>query len=210
MEAVDRKAGAVISCPKCQMPLRVPSLRGERDKAAPKQDAGSQPAGPKIRFSCPTCRRSFEYPHSSAGQKIFCQCGAKVEIPTPPPPKTVMGVLEEAAPHAIPLGQPPSQISVPPPLPPPVAPVATLTPQPGYTPGTAPGPVPAAVEPQFRCPYCKCDMIPKRKTRVSQAGWGLFIIMLCIVGCGWLFIWIPLVLMRESYRLCSYCGMEIG
>ena len=46
----------------------------------------------KVRFSCPRCGRSFE--SSEIGAKFECSCGTRVEIPAPPPSKTVLGVIE--------------------------------------------------------------------------------------------------------------------
>ena len=61
--------------------------------------------------------------------------------------------------------------------------------------------------PSFRCPYCKSDEVPVRKSQVSQAGWIVFILMLlflCLPLC-----WIGL-LIKEEYRVCADCGSKLG
>jgi transcription elongation factor Elf1 len=59
-----------------------------------------------IRFSCPRCRTGFESPASQAGTKFHCSaCGQRIEVPAPPPNKTVLGSLDPLpppVPHAAP------------------------------------------------------------------------------------------------------------
>jgi predicted Zn finger-like uncharacterized protein len=58
----------------------------------------------------------------------------------------------------------------------------------------------------FRCPFCQANDPPEVKSRISTAGWVIFVILLiacfplCIIG---LFI-------REDYRVCSSCGIKLG
>jgi len=61
----------------------------------------------------------------------------------------------------------------------------------------------------FECPYCHNRAMPRTGTKVSQAGWVLFIIML-FSFIGTLFCWIPLLAMKEEYRVCGACGMKLG
>lgn len=60
-----------------------------------------------IRFVCPACRRAFDAPDVSAGNKFECSCGQRVEIPPASRKKTVLG-------EAI---QPDTSQTKPPPLP---------------------------------------------------------------------------------------------
>jgi hypothetical protein len=58
----------------------------------------------------------------------------------------------------------------------------------------------------FRCPFCRSNAPPKVKSRISTAGWVIFVILLiacfplCIIG---LFI-------TEHYHVCSSCGVKLG
>ena len=44
-----------------------------------------------ISFRCPACQRVTAAPPDQAGEKVTCPCGARVQIPAPPPAKTVLG-----------------------------------------------------------------------------------------------------------------------
>ncbi len=58
----------------------------------------------------------------------------------------------------------------------------------------------------FECPYCHTDAYPIVRSRISTAGWVVFVVLLifcfpfCIIG---LFI-------KEDYRVCSACGIRLG
>jgi|SRR6266516_1884868 len=58
----------------------------------------------------------------------------------------------------------------------------------------------------FRCPYCQSQSPPIQKQKISTAGWILFVVLLlaCFPLC-----WIGL-LMKEDYRSCSFCGLNLG
>jgi predicted Zn finger-like uncharacterized protein len=185
----DEDLGRAVRCPRCQQPFQA-----NAPSSAPPPD------GPAVHFACPACRRSLAEPRSRAGEKILCPgCGQKLQIPTPPPNKTVLGVLEDP-PIKTEIAE--SPLPVPPPPPEMLYQVPPL--EPAYTHESA------RAEPQFCCPFCKADMIPLRRSRVSQAGWLTFFILLMIVFCGWPFCWIPLLVMRDQFRQCAYCGMELG
>lgn len=62
--------------------------------------------------------------------------------------------------------------------------------------------------PRFTCPYCGTHDGPMTRSRVSPAGWVVFVVLLlslfcfpfCILG----------LLIREEYNTCSCCGLRIG
>jgi predicted Zn finger-like uncharacterized protein len=56
---------------------------------------------PVIHFQCPRCQASFQCPDDKAGIKGNCpKCGQRLQIPSPPPNKTILAPL--ASPPAIP------------------------------------------------------------------------------------------------------------
>lgn len=58
----------------------------------------------------------------------------------------------------------------------------------------------------FRCPYCGTSELPYITTRISDAGWVVFVLMLIL--CFPLF-WIGF-LMTEDVRHCAACGARLG
>jgi len=73
----------------------------------------------------------------------------------------------------------------------------------------APPEQPQRLQGQFRCPYCRTDRPPIVRQGVSAGGWVLFVVMLLFV-LTILFCWIPLVFMKDDYRVCSGCGIKLG
>lgn len=61
----------------------------------------------------------------------------------------------------------------------------------------------------FRCPFCACRQPPDIRYKVSTAGWIWFIILFCGV-CTIFICWIPLLTLRDEYRVCSECGCKLG
>jgi predicted RNA-binding Zn-ribbon protein involved in translation (DUF1610 family) len=61
----------------------------------------------------------------------------------------------------------------------------------------------------FRCPYCGSRSPPILKNKVSPGGWVLFVVCLLFV-ITILFCWVPLLFMKEDYRVCSSCGIKLG
>ena len=61
--------------------------------------------------------------------------------------------------------------------------------------------------PQFKCPYCGATSAPIVKQKVSTGGWVLFVILLLFC---FIFAWVPILYMKEDYRVCSACGMTLG
>ena len=57
----------------------------------------------------------------------------------------------------------------------------------------------------FRCPFCQSNLAPKRKRKISTAGWVTFSLLLvfcfplCIIG---LFI-------KDEYHVCRDCGVKL-
>jgi LITAF-like zinc ribbon domain len=62
------------------------------------------------------------------------------------------------------------------------------------------------VIPALHCPYCRSYAPPLIKSRVSTAGWVVFVVLFIFT---FFFCWIGL-LIREDYRVCSYCGAQLG
>jgi hypothetical protein len=60
--------------------------------------------------------------------------------------------------------------------------------------------------PPVHCPYCRAYAPPLVKRRISTAGWIVFAVLLFFT---FIFCWIGL-LIKEDYRVCSYCGAQIG
>lgn len=58
----------------------------------------------------------------------------------------------------------------------------------------------------FRCPFCKSDYPPRVRSKISTAGWVLFVILL--LGC-FPICWVGL-LITENYRVCDECGINLG
>jgi len=62
------------------------------------------------------------------------------------------------------------------------------------------------LQPQFRCPFCQSTLPPWLRTKVSTAGWVLFILLLCFC--------FPLcclgLLIRTEYTVCQSCGMKLS
>jgi hypothetical protein len=119
----DQFTGEIFRCKQCGSSFRVTppapppggampagdqsfGLHIEDPPAAPAYPAGSGPGNPlvpasaqsdgnTVRFSCPRCRASFESPASQAGTKFHCSgCGQRIQVPNPPPNKTVLGNVD--------------------------------------------------------------------------------------------------------------------
>ncbi len=60
--------------------------------------------------------------------------------------------------------------------------------------------------PALHCPYCHTYAPPLIKRRISTAGWVVFGVLLFFTI---IFCWIGL-LIKEDYRVCSYCGASLG
>jgi hypothetical protein len=93
----------------------------------------------------------------------------------------------------------------------------------------APGPRRRRAEdddaPEFRCPFCKARTRPEVRSRVATGGWVLLMVLLvvtlamsafgilCLPFCFSIFL-TPLcllgLLVRENYRTCSACGINLG
>jgi len=58
----------------------------------------------------------------------------------------------------------------------------------------------------FECPFCHSQNPPIAQSKVSTAGWVIFVLLLlscfplCIIG----------LLMKEQYHECSSCGIRLG
>jgi hypothetical protein len=58
----------------------------------------------------------------------------------------------------------------------------------------------------MQCPYCRTYAPPLIKRRISTAGWVVFAVLFFFT---FFFCWIGL-LIKEDYRVCSYCGAQLG
>lgn len=76
----------------------------------------------------------------------------------------------------------------------------------GY--GPAPyGYAPAPMQPVgFTCPFCRVQGVPQERKKISTGGWVVFAVLL--IFCFPLF-WIGL-LMKDTFRVCSSCGSNLG
>ncbi len=91
-----------------------------------------------------------------------------------------------------------------------VAPVLPRTPNaPPVDQGRYAGPQPAVYQPGgigFRCPFCQSGLPPRVKSKISTAGWVVFVVLL--IAC------FPLsiigIFIKEDYRVCSSCGTKLG
>src|SRR6516165_7164144 len=102
----------------------------------------------KVRFSCPRCGRSFE--SSEIGVKFECSCGQRLQIPAPPPMKTVLGVIEPP-PQAI---LPQAIVIEPPPVP-------------------VQEQLPSRSKKRFECPFCHSHEPPEYRNEMTTVGWLL-------------------------------------
>ena len=58
----------------------------------------------------------------------------------------------------------------------------------------------------FSCPYCASPDYPVTLSKISTGGWIVFAALL--FSCFTLF-WIGF-LIKEEYKVCSHCGMQLG
>jgi DNA-directed RNA polymerase subunit RPC12/RpoP len=152
-----------------------------------------------IKFSCPRCGRAFE--HASPGIKFNCNCGQRLEVPSPPPNKTVLGaLLDDAAPvnaNAL-----PTAIAVPERISEPVN--AIVLPD-EYE------PLPPRPRRRFRCPFCGSRRMPVRESKVSTGGWIMFTIGIAFVPL--FFIGLILIFLglstKDEYTACDACGAKL-
>ena len=60
--------------------------------------------------------------------------------------------------------------------------------------------------PVLQCPYCRMQAPVRIESKISTGGWVTFAVLL--------FVFLPLcwigLLIKEDYRLCSYCGSKFG
>jgi DNA-directed RNA polymerase subunit RPC12/RpoP len=176
-----------------------------------------------IAYSCPKCRSFLTAHDEDAGKKLACpSCGQRLQIPPPPPPnKTVLGKLEEFdTPARTVLGNLEDFGSAP---------------QAESTTATRPATMRALnLEPvdgerkddeyderraQWpRCPYCRYRGRPFIRERVAVAGWIVMgmIAFICVFLA--LFLCVPILLtplcllgllIKEHYRVCGECGMQL-
>ena len=58
---------------------------------------------------------------------------------------------------------------------------------------------------RYPCPHCGSTAVPLVKRRISTTGWIVFAVLLVFTVC---FFWVGL-LIREDYRVCPECGIEL-
>lgn len=187
-----------------------------------------------IRFSCPTCKRLFQCPDESAGSKIACSCGQRVQIPEPPKPaptlnKTVLGQLpgEDSGLKTL-------TSAVTPPIVPSLpeaeivaeAELESVSSEPergrrrrrreedeSYDDGEEP-----RKRKWMRCPFCGFRGRPILRQQVAVAGWIVLgiIAFICVFTAIFICVTVfltPLcllgLLIKEDYRICADCGMKL-
>ncbi len=138
-------------------------------------------------ITCDNCRKLNE-----DWARVCTQCGTSLWLSGRPPSGPInpqqrppaAGVREPQSPYA-----PPAYGAYTPP---------SMPMQPQYA--GAPAPM------SFRCPYCQSTHPPLISSKISDAGWIVFAVMLLF--CFPLF-WIGL-LMKEDQRICRSCGMKLS
>lgn len=61
----------------------------------------------------------------------------------------------------------------------------------------------------FRCPFCRSPGRPGSGSRATTGAWILAVLCffsLCLIP----FCWLPLLVMRERWRVCKSCGVKLG
>jgi hypothetical protein len=123
-------------------------------------------------------------------------CGLVNSVEAPQCPRCGASVFSIGgpAPMAPPQSYPPALASYPPPQSYPLAPAPPV------------GPSPTAQLGMVRCPVCGSVGPPYYKSKVSTAGWIVFVLLL-VLFC-WPLCWIGL-LMKENYAVCSTCWIKL-
>jgi DNA-directed RNA polymerase subunit RPC12/RpoP len=157
-----------------------------------------------IRYRCPVCNKALVAQDEEAGSKLHCpHCGQRLQIPEPPPNKTVLGKIDEAANKTV-LGksEPPvlEVVDNPPPR--------RRRPRRDYEDDEDDD---RDRRPRRRrrrthppCPRCGCTDYPRQTTRFGGAS-----IALVIIG---IFFW-PLIIVaffvQEKWDVCAECGERL-
>ena len=191
-----------------------------------------------IRYLCPKCRQLLTAKDAEAGAKLSCtQCGQRLQVPTPPPNKTMLGQLDEPAnktilgklegerPETVPSS--PRQITEPPPvrrtlLVDPIPPLAEAAPEP-----SAETDIPEVepVRPRRRRRYEEDDEDdrPRRRPRTRSAcprcgctdyprqttKFGVPSIILLVVGVIFWPLLIVAFFLLEKWDVCQECGEKL-
>jgi predicted RNA-binding Zn-ribbon protein involved in translation (DUF1610 family) len=58
----------------------------------------------------------------------------------------------------------------------------------------------------FACPFCRSQARPISRSKISTGGWIMFVLLLFFC---WPICWVG-ILMKEDYRVCADCGMNLG
>jgi len=80
---------------------------------------------------------------------------------------------------------------------------------PPFIPPSTPTSILPAIPHGFRCTLCGSAARPDVETRIPQAAWIVFVLLMFTV-VGLLVCWIPLVAMREEKIVCARCGAIAG
>jgi DNA-directed RNA polymerase subunit M/transcription elongation factor TFIIS len=150
-----------------------------------------------VTFICRTCGRTLKAKDEYAGRMVQCgscgleqivpegRVGQKDDLPTALPADSPESVSKNATPFAEPVASY-------------QAPHITI-----QMPKDQPSP---RRRKGFECPYCHTDEYPLVCKQISTAGWVVFVILLlacfplCVIG----------LLITESYKVCSACGIRLG
>ena len=172
-----------------------------------------------IRFTCDNCGCAIKVDDAAAGKRGKCpSCGQALTVPIQPENIQARPARASAtgSSHAMPN---------PPPLPAPrdptrlseshidrdqhVVPAVVISASPAKQ-GVGSSPFQhgyVSSQPQFHCPFCQSTCRPRQQSKVSTAGWVLFVLMLLFL-C-WPLCWLGL-LIKDEYYVCGACGMKLG
>jgi hypothetical protein len=181
LNSPDGDAGKKGYCQGCGQFVEIPFPEHDEDAGYRKQPA--RPPAPGTMCGCPHSGAQFQLTAALAGQTIECgSCHGQFSMPkAPSPPPAVL------IPHA----EPPPRRKKP----------SRVFDEDDYDDDDR-----RRRGPGFSCPYCGSTHIPEVRSRVSGAGWAVFVVLL--ITCFPLFF-IGL-LIKEEYRVCYDCGMTVG
>jgi len=133
-----------------------------------------------IRFECPECRQPQRIDEEHAGKRVKCRkCGTAMSVPSPDSPRLTSNSSSHEPPR-------PPEVVI-------IQQEREVESKPIRRKG-------------FECPYCHTDEYPEVKSKISTAGWVVFVVLLliCFPLC------IIALFIKEDYRVCSACGIKLG
>lgn len=183
LNSPDGDAGKKGYCQGCGQFVEIPFP--ERDESEGHRKQTGRASGTGTMCGCPHCGAQFQLTPELAGQTIECgRCHGQFAMPqAPPPPPAVL----------FPPAEKPSRRKKP----------SRAFEEDEYDDDDD---SPRRRRAGYSCPHCGSTHLPETRTRVSGAGWAVFVVLLLF--CFPLFF-IGL-LIKEEYHVCSDCGMTVG